>query len=68
MADSEASAPSRKAFPLRLSPEVFEAIQRWASEDLRSINGQIEFLLRDALKKAGRLRAEGAANLAGSKE
>ena len=44
----------RKAFPLRLSPELYEEIRRWADADLRSVNGQIEFLLRDALKRAGR--------------
>jgi hypothetical protein len=45
----------RKAFPLRLDPAVFDALQRWADADLRSINGQIEFLLRRALQEAGRL-------------
>ncbi len=45
----------RKAFPLRLDPAVFEALQRWAAADLRSVNAQIEFLLRRALREAGRL-------------
>ncbi len=45
----------RKAFPLRLDPEVYEAIQRWADAELRSMNAQIEFLLREALRRAGRL-------------
>ncbi len=45
----------RKAFPLRLDPAVFEALQRWAAADLRSVNAQIEFLLRRALRDAGRL-------------
>jgi hypothetical protein len=36
----------RKAFPLRLSPELYEELRRWADADLRSVNGQIEFLLR----------------------
>jgi hypothetical protein len=44
----------RKPFLLRLDPSVFEALQRWASEDLRSLNGQIEFLLRRALDESGR--------------
>jgi len=44
----------RKPFLLRLSPEVFDALQRWAADDLRSLNGQIEFLLRRALAEAGR--------------
>jgi hypothetical protein len=45
----------RKVFPLRIDPSLYDALQRWADEDLRSVNGQIEYLLRDALKKAGRL-------------
>jgi hypothetical protein len=43
----------RKAFLLRIDPEVLAAVQRWADEDLRSLNGQIEFLLRQALVKRG---------------
>ena len=45
----------RKPFLLRLDPDVHEALQRWANDDLRSLNGQIEFLLRKALKDAARL-------------
>jgi hypothetical protein len=45
----------RKGFPLRLDPAVYDALQRWAAGDLRSLNAQIEFLLRRALKEAGRL-------------
>ena len=44
----------RKAFLLRIDPAVLEAIQRWASDDLRSLNGQIEWILRRALRDAGR--------------
>lgn len=44
----------RKPFLLRLDPAVFAALQRWADDDLRSLNGQIEFLLRRALADAGR--------------
>ena len=55
MSDPEPPNPGRKAFPLRLSPEVYDAVQRWAAEELRSVNGQIEFLLRDVLKRSGRL-------------
>ena len=44
----------RKPFLLRLAPEVHDALQRWAADDLRSLNGQIEFLLRRALGEAGR--------------
>ena len=43
--------PSRKGFLLRLPPELHEELRRWASQELRSLNGQIEFLLRDALKR-----------------
>jgi hypothetical protein len=46
--------PDRKAFLLRIDPAVLEAIQRWANDDLRSLNGQIEFVLRRALDAAGR--------------
>jgi hypothetical protein len=46
----------RKSFLLRMDPAVIEALQRWANDDLRSLNAQIEFVLRDALKRAGRLR------------
>ena len=44
----------RKPFLLRIDREVLEAVQRWADDDLRSLNGQIEFLLRVGLKEAGR--------------
>ena len=44
----------RKPFLLRLDPALLEALQRWAADDLRSLNGQIEFLLRRALDESGR--------------
>jgi hypothetical protein len=44
----------RKAFLLRVDPRLLEALQRWADDDLRSLNGQIEFLLRRALQESGR--------------
>jgi hypothetical protein len=47
----------RKPFLLRIDREVLDAVQRWANDDLRSLNGQIEFLMRRALTEAGRLRA-----------
>ena len=46
----------RKPFLLRIDKEVLEAVQRWADDDLRSLNGQIEFLLRKALGETGRLK------------
>jgi hypothetical protein len=47
-------ASERKAFLLRLDPKLLEAMQRWANDDLRSLNAQMEFVLRQALAKAGR--------------
>ena len=47
----------RKAFLLRLDPAVHAALQRWAEDDLRSLNGQVEFVLKQALVKAGRITA-----------
>jgi hypothetical protein len=46
----------KKAYPLRISSEVLDALQRWAEDDLRSLNSQIEYVLRDALRKAGRMK------------
>ena len=45
----------REAFLLRLDPKVLDALRRWAADDLRSVNAQVEFLLRRALRDAGRL-------------
>lgn len=45
----------KKQFPLRLDPKLYEAIERWAGDEFRSVNSQIEFLLRESLKRAGRL-------------
>jgi len=50
----------RKAYPLRIGADVLEAMQRWAADELRSVNAQIEFALREALRKAGRLPGPGA--------
>jgi hypothetical protein len=49
----------KKAYPLRISADVLIATQRWADDELRSLNAQIEYLLRDALRKAGRLPKPG---------
>ena len=46
----------KKAYPLRISAEVLDAIQHWADDELRSLNAHIEYVLRDALRKSGRLR------------
>jgi len=45
----------RKAFALRIDEKTLSAMQRWANDDLRSLNAQIEFVLRESLRKAGRL-------------
>jgi hypothetical protein len=50
--------PDRKPFLLRVDPSVLEAVQRWANDDLRSLNAQIEFLLRRAAQQAGRLKED----------
>ncbi len=47
----------KKAFALRLSEPVMKAMQRWADDDLRSLNAQIEWVLRESLKKQGRLKS-----------
>jgi hypothetical protein len=51
----------KKAYPLRINADVLSAAQRWADDELRSLNAQIEYVLRDALRKAGRLKSTGDA-------
>ena len=51
----------RKPFLLRVDPAVLDALQRWANDDLRSLNAQIEFLLRRVLQDAGRMGSRSAA-------
>ncbi len=51
----------RKSFLLRLPPDLFESLQLWARDDLRSLNAQIEFLLRDSLRRHGRVKRESPA-------
>jgi hypothetical protein len=48
--------PVRKNFPLRIDAEILDAVRRWADDDLRSLNGQIEFLLRESLRSRGRTK------------
>lgn len=57
----------KKAYPLRINAEVLAAAQRWADDELRSLNAQIEYVLRDALRKAGRLPKKDA-SVSGKKE
>jgi len=47
---------AKKAYPLRINADVLAAMQRWADDDIRSLNGQIEFVLREALVKSGRVK------------
>jgi hypothetical protein len=48
----------KKAYPLRINTAVLDAVQRWADDELRSVNAQIEYVLREALRKAGRLKPD----------
>lgn len=52
---------AKKAYPLRISADVLLAAQKWADDELRSVNAQIEYVLRDALRKTGRLPADSQA-------
>lgn len=50
---------TKKAYALRVDEKVLEAMQRWADDDLRSLNAQIEFVMRESLRKSGRLKTKG---------
>ncbi|MDE2271229.1 MAG: Arc family DNA binding domain-containing protein [Xanthomonadaceae bacterium] len=50
-------ATDKKAYPLRISAQVLDAMQQWSNDELRSLNAQIEYVLREALRKAGRLKS-----------
>jgi hypothetical protein len=52
----------KKKFLLRIDPDLYDALERWASDELRSANAQIEYLLKDAIKKAKREKASSTAN------
>ena len=60
--------PPRKAFPLRLQAELYEALRLWADDELRSVNAQIEFLLTRAVQDAGRKRRPPPAPETGQEE
>jgi hypothetical protein len=53
---------ARDSFLLRIDPDLLEAMRKWAGDELRSVNGQIEYVLRQALRDAGRLRAGNASS------
>ena len=57
----------RKPFLLRLDPGVYAAMQRWADDELRSLNAQVEFVLRQALREVGRMPKQGSAEPAEQK-
>ncbi len=46
--------PKKKAFPLRIDPKLYQVLEHWAADEFRSVNGQIEFILREAAARAGR--------------
>ena len=48
--------PEKKKFLLRIGEDLYAALEKWASDDLRSVNAQVEFLLTEAARKAGRLK------------
>ena len=50
----------KKQFPLRLDPKLYTALERWAADEFRSANAHIEFLLREAVRHAGRLKYPGS--------
>ena len=57
----------KKAYPLRISTTVLDAVQRWADDELRSVNAQIEYVLRKALRKNERLKSAGDAKTSESR-
>jgi len=56
----------KKRFLLRIDDRVYAALEKWAADDLRSVNSQIEYVLQEALRRAGRLRTTGAASAGAS--
>lgn len=58
------ACPNRKSFPLRIDPALYKEVEAWAQQDFRSVNGQIEFLLREAVRK----RKGGARQATSSKD
>ena len=62
-------AKDKKSFVLRINGETMSALERWAADEFRSVNGQLEYLITDALRKAGRLKCgDGVAASDGSDE
>ncbi|MCK0069071.1 Arc family DNA-binding protein [Kordiimonas laminariae] len=48
--------PGKKAYALRINGDILDAVHRWADDELRSVNAQIEFIIRDALRREGRIK------------
>lgn len=59
---------TKKQFPLRLDPKLYAALERWASDEFRSVNAHIEFLLRDNVRRAGRLKEQDSSENSGTEE
>lgn len=59
---------AKKNFPLRIDPALFEAIERWAGDEFRSVNAHIEYLLRENARKAGRLPKKSKASATDEEE
>ncbi len=55
---------AKKAYPLRINEDILKAIQKWSEDELRSVNAQIEFVLREALRKNGRIHATNQSTVA----
>lgn len=58
----------KKPFVLRIQPEMMKALEKWAADDFRSVNGQIEWIIHRALKEAGRVKSAKVTNVSGKSE
>ena len=56
MSEPAENKKKKKPFVLRLRPELMEAVEKWAHDEFRSVNGQIEWIINEALKKSGRYK------------
>ena len=59
---------ARKQYPLRIDPEIWAAVERWAADEMRSSNAQMEWIVRDALRRAGRLPKKGGKDEAAAED
>jgi hypothetical protein len=58
----------KKSFVLRLNSDIYDALEKWAADEFRSANGQLEYIISEALKKAGRMPKASKQSAAGSKQ